>query len=148
MFSVSPPGIGGHRSDALPPVVTRKNLADGGFTEDVYKPVYYGGGTDPQRAQAIDVRPASSNVIELSFAGALTRSFHIRGRAMNGVTGQPAEGAQIRLVPREWTSIAVVPFASVDKAGNFDIKGVAPGSYAVYAAATTRDPSAPNPATV
>lgn len=147
-FSVAPPGIGGHRSDAMPPLVTRKNLADGGFTEDVYRPVYYGGGPDPQRAQKIDVRPASSNVIELSFAGAQTRSFHIRGRAMNGVTGQPAEGAQIRLIPREWTATAVVPFASVDKAGNFDIKGVAPGSYAVYAAASTRDPNAPNPATL
>jgi hypothetical protein len=41
-FSVAPPGIGGHRSDALPPIVTRRNLADGGFTEDVYRPVYYG----------------------------------------------------------------------------------------------------------
>jgi hypothetical protein len=144
MFSVAPPGIGGHRSDALPPVVSRRNLPDGGFTEDVYRPVYYGGGTDPQRAQKIDVRPGTNNAIELSFAGAQTRSFHIRGRALNGVTGQPAEGAQIRLIPREWTATAVVPFASVDKAGNFDIKGVAPGSYALYAAASTRDPNAPN----
>jgi hypothetical protein len=144
MFSVAPPGIGGHRADALPPVVTRRNLPDGGFTEDVYRPVYYGGGMDPQRAQKIDVRPGTNNAIELSFAGAQTRSFHIRGRALNGVTGQPAEGAQIRLIPREWTATAVVPFASVDKAGNFDIKGIAPGSYALYAAASTRDPNSPN----
>lgn len=148
MYSVAPPGIGGHRADAMPPLVTRKNLADGGFTEDVYRPVYYGGGAEPQRAQKIDVRPASSNVIELSFAGAQTRSFHIRGRALNGVTGQPAEGAQIRLIPREWTATAIVPFARVDKAGNFDIKGVAPGSYALYAAASTRDPNAPTQATL
>ena len=143
MFSVAPPGIGGHRSDALPPVVTRRNLPDGGFTEDVYRPIYYGGGPDPQRAQKIDVRPGTNNAIELSFAGAQPRSFHIRGRAINGVTGQPAEGAQIRLVPREWTATAIVPYASVDKLGNFDIKGVAPGSYALYAAASTRDPNAP-----
>jgi protocatechuate 3,4-dioxygenase beta subunit len=146
MFSVSPPGIGGHRSDAMPPVVTRKNLPDGSFTEEVYRPIYYGGGTDPQRAQKIDVRPGSANSIELSFAGAHTQAFHIRGRAMNGVTGQPAEGAQIRLYPLDWTATAVVPYARVDKAGNFDIKGVAPGSYAIYAAASTRDPNAPNPA--
>jgi hypothetical protein len=73
---------------------------------------------------------------------------HIRGRALNGVTGQPAEGAQVRLYPQDWTATAVVPYARVDKAGNFDIRGVAPGSYALYAAASMRDPNAPNPATV
>ncbi len=148
MFSVAPPGIGGHRSDALPPVVTRKNLPDGGVVEEVYKPIYYGGGTEPQRAQKIDARPGSSTVIELSFAGAKSPAFHIRGTVMNGVTGQPAEGTQVRLYPKDWTATAVVPYASADKLGNFDIKGVAPGAYALYASATTRDPNAPNAATV
>jgi hypothetical protein len=145
-FSVAPPGIGGHRSDAMPPVVMRQNLADGSVTEEVYQPVYYGGGTDPQRAQKVDVAPGSGASVELSFAGARTPSFHIRGRVMNGVTGQPAEGTQIRLYPKEWTATAVVPYASADKNGNFDIRGVAPGSYALFAAASTRDPSAPLPA--
>ena len=143
-FSVSPPGVGGHRSDAMPPVVMRTNLADGGFTEDVYKAVYYGGGPDPQRAQKIDVRPGTNSSVELSFAGAQSRSFHIRGRALNGVTGQPAEGAQIRLYPRDWTATAIVPYARVDKSGNFDIAGVAAGSYALYAAGSTPDPNAPS----
>jgi hypothetical protein len=146
MFSVSPPGIGGHRSDAVPPVVTRKNLPDGSFTEEVYKAIYYGGGTDPQRAQKIEVRPGSSNNIELSFAGARTQSFHIRGRVLNGVTGQPAEGAQVRLFPKDWTATAIVPYARVDKTGTFDIGGIAPGSYALFASASTRDPNAPLPA--
>jgi protocatechuate 3,4-dioxygenase beta subunit len=144
VFSVSPPGVGGHRSDAMPPVVTRRNLPEGGFTEDVYKAVYYGGGPDPQRAQKVDVRPGTNSSVELSFAGAQSRSFHIRGRALNGVTGQPAEGAQIRLYPRDWTATAIVPYARVDKAGNFDIAGVPSGSYALYAAASTPDPNAPN----
>ena len=145
-FSVSPPGIGGHRSDAMPPLVTRRNLPEGGFTEEAYKAVYYGGGPDPQRAQKIDIRPGTNSSIELSFSGALARSFHIRGRALNGVTGQPAEGAQIRLYPRDWTATAIVPYARVDKGGNFDIAGVVPGSYALYASASTPDPNAPNPA--
>ena len=145
MFNVSPPGIGGHRTDAMPPVVSRKNLADGTFTEEVIAPVYYGGGTDPQRAQKIDVGPGSSLAVELSFAGARTRSFHIRGRVVNGVTGQPAEGAQIRLYPKSWTATAVVPYARVEKNGNFDISGVAPGSYALYASGSTSNPNAPGP---
>jgi hypothetical protein len=142
-FSVSPPGVGGHRSDAMPPVITRRNLPEGGFTEEAYKPVYYGGGPDAQRAQKIDVRPGTNSSVELSYAGARSRSFHIRGRVLNGVTGQPAEGAQIRLYSRDWTATAIVPFARVDKAGNFDIAGVTPGSYALYASASTPDPNAP-----
>jgi hypothetical protein len=147
-FSVSPPGIGGHRSDAMPPVIRRKNLPDGSFTEEVYAPVYFGGGPDPQRAQKISVTPGSSNSVELSFAGARTGSFHVRGRALNGTTGQPAESAQIRLYPRNWTATAVVPYAKVDKNGNFDIAGVAPGSYALYASSSTRDPNATNPTAI
>jgi hypothetical protein len=147
-FSVSPPGIGGHRSDAMPPVISRKNLPDGSFTEEVYAPVYFGGGPDPQRAQKITVAPGSSNSVELSFAGARTGSFHVRGRAVNGTTGQPAESAQIRLYPQKWTATAVVPFARVDKNGNFEIAGVAPGSYALYASSSTRDPNASNPTTI
>ena len=147
-FSVSPPGIGGHRSDAMPPVISRKNLPDGSFAEEVYAPVYFGGGTDSQRAQKITVAPGSSNSVELSFAGARTGSFHVRGRAVNGTTGQPAESAQIRLYPRNWTAVAVVPFARVDKNGNFDIAGVAPGSYALYASSSTRDPNATNPTAI
>jgi hypothetical protein len=148
MFSVSPPGMGGHRSDAMPPVIHRKNLPDGSFTEDVYAPVYFGGGPDPQRAQKISVAPGSSNSVELSFAGARTGSFHVRGRALNGTTGQPAESAQIRLYPRNWTATAVVPYGRVDKNGNFDIAGVAPGSYSLYASSSTRDPNATNPTTI
>jgi len=147
-FSVSPPGIGGHRSDAMPPLISRKNLPDGSYTEEVYAPVYFGGGPDPQRAQKISVAPGSSNSVELSFAGARTGSFHVRGRALNGTTGQPAESAQIRLYPRNWTATAVVPYAKVDKNGNFDIAGVAPGSYALYASSSTRDPNATNPTAI
>lgn len=147
MYSVSPPGNGGHRSDAISPVVNRKILESGEVVEDVYAPVYYGGGADPRRAQPIDVRAGSTTVIDLSFAGARIPSFHIRGRAINGVTGQPATGAQLRLTPRDWTSTAVVPYASADNNGDFDIAGVTPGSYVLYVNGTTRDPSAPaNPA--
>jgi protocatechuate 3,4-dioxygenase beta subunit len=148
MFSVSPPGMGGHRSDALPPVVIRRNSSNGASIEEVYAPIYYGGGVDPQRAQKIVVAPGSSNVIELHFAGARTRSFHIRGRVLNGVNGQPAEGAQLRLYPREWTATAVVPYARADKEGNFDIAGVAPGAYALYVSSSMRDPNAPIPAAI
>jgi len=148
MFSVSPPGIGGHRSDAMPPVVSRRNLNDGTIIEEVYAPVYFGGGPDPQRAQKVVVGPGTSNTVELSFSGARTRSFHVRGRVLNIVAGTPAEGAQVRLYPRDWTATAVVPFARADKDGNFDIGGVAPGSYALYAAAATRDPNATNPTAI
>jgi len=138
--------MGGHRSDAMPPVVSRKNLPDGSFTEEVYAPVYFGGGPDAQRAQKIAVGPGTSNTVELSFSGARTRAFHIRGRVINGVTGQPAEGAQIRMYPRNWTATAVVPYSRLGKGGTFDIGGIAPGSYALFASSSTRDPNVALPA--
>src|SRR5262249_29765641 len=67
------------------------------------------------------------------------------GRAMNGVTGQPAAGAQLRIVPTEWTATVVAPSATADPAGNFDIAGVTPGSHVLYASMTMADPNAPAP---
>src|SRR5262249_39865380 len=125
--------------------IRRKNLPNGTFTEEVYVPVYYGGGTDPERAQKIEVAPGSNNSIEFSFAGARVTSFHIRGHVVNGVTRQPIGAGQVRLYPRSWTATAVVPYSKVDKNGNFDIGGVSPGSYALFAASSTTDPNAPSP---
>jgi hypothetical protein len=59
------------------------------------------------------------------------RSHHIRGVLINGMTGQPAAGFQIRAVPREQAPHVIIPFAITDAQGAFDISGVPPGSYAV-----------------
>jgi len=140
VFSVAPPGLGGHRTDAMAPIVTKKISENGEIIEETYMPVYFGGGTDPLRAQPIDVRPGFSTNIELSFSAANMRTYHIRGRLQNGAGG-PAASAQLRLAPRNWSSLVLMPFATTDADGNFDIAGVVPGDYVLYANGTAPNPN-------
>ena len=72
------------------------NLAKPG---EAYVPVYYPGTADPQSASRIDVRPgADVRGIDFILAGVTTRK--VRGTVFNGVTGQPADIANVQLVPR------------------------------------------------
>src|SRR5262245_45630376 len=131
MFSVAPPGSGGHRSDALSPVVTTRITQTGELVEEAYQTIYYPGSTDPNRALPVDVRPGqTTDGISLNFAGAKVRAWHIRGNVSStvvppaprgGATGFTPPPAQLRLAPRDWTSIAVMPSAISDPNGNFEI---------------------------
>jgi len=143
MFNVSPPGSGGHRTDVLPPVYKRRVTAQGEIIDEAYLAVYYPGSTDSQRAAPVDVQPGvtTSGVI-FSFAGAKVRAWHVRGTAASAVIPQAPRGGpanntpppvQIRLTPRDWTPIAVMPSATSDANGAFDIAGVVSGSYVLYA---------------
>jgi hypothetical protein len=141
-----PPGAGGHREDTAPAVVTRRIAANGDVVEEVYLTVYYPAETDAQRALPIDVQSGvTTSGVDFSLAPGRVRSYHVRGRAMNGVTGQPAAGAQLRIVPTEWTATVVTPSATADAAGNFDIAGITPGSHVLYASMTMANPNAPAP---
>ncbi len=133
-FSIPPPGEGGHREDQLSPIITRRIAPSGEVVEESYVPIYYGDVTEQQRSTPIDLPPgASATGMDISLRNARVRSWHIRGTAMNGATGMPAAGAQLRLMPRGWTATVIMPNAVVDGEGKFDIKGVVPGSYTLYA---------------
>jgi len=45
----------------------------------------------------------------------------------------PAVGAQLRLMPRQWTATVIMPNVQTDEEGRFDLKGVLPGSYILNA---------------
>jgi hypothetical protein len=97
-------------------------------------PIYYGDVNEQQRSTPIDLPPGiSANGMDISLRNARVRSWHIRGTATNGATGMPAAGAQLRLMPKSWTATVIMPNAVVDGEGHFDIKGVVPGSYTLYA---------------
>jgi hypothetical protein len=145
MFNVSPPGSGGHRTDVLPPVYKRRITSRGEVIDEAYLAVYYPGATDSQRAAPVDVQAGvTTSGIIFGFAGAKVRAWHVRGTAASAVIPSgPRGGAvnnapppvQIRLAPRDWTSIAVMPSATSDANGNFDIAGVVSGAYVLYASA-------------
>jgi len=133
-FSIPPPGEGGHREDQLSPNVMRRIAQSGEVIEETYLPMYYGDVTEAQRSKPIDLRPGTSVTgMNISLRNARVRSWHIRGTAVNGATGMPAAGAQLRLMPRIWTATVIMPNVQADAEGRFDLKGVLPGSYILYA---------------
>ena len=139
-----PPGTGGHREDVITPVIMPRIAPNGEVAEETYVTVYYPSDTDPQRAQPVQVQPGSTTSgIDVILAVGKVRSHHVRGTARNLVTGEPAAGAQLRLAPKEWTATVILPTATVDQKGNFDIAGVVPGSYVLLGNMSIPDPSAP-----
>jgi hypothetical protein len=147
VVSVQPqPGTGGRREDVITPVVYPRIAPNGDFSEETYVTVYYPNERDPLRALPVQVQPGNTTGgIDVVLNQGRVRSYHIRGTVMNSVTGEPAKGATMRLAPREWTSTVVMPSASVDDKGNFDMAGVVPGSYVLLGSMSTPNPAAPPP---
>jgi hypothetical protein len=141
-----PPGTGGHREDVIAPVIVPRIAPNGETTEETYVSVYYPTETDPSRAQPVQVQPGSTTSgVDFVLSRGKVRSYHIRGTARNLVTGEPAQGAQLRLAPKVWTATVIMPTATVDQKGNFDIAGVVPGSYVLLGNMSIPDPAAPPP---
>jgi 5-hydroxyisourate hydrolase-like protein (transthyretin family) len=139
-----PPGTGGRREETAPSVIIPRIRPDGAVLEETYLTVYYPAETNWRNALAVNVPPGvTTSGIDISLRAGIVPSYHIRGAVVNGLTGQPAAGAQIRLAPCEWTSTVVMPSAVADTAGRFDIAGATPGCHVLYANASTPNPAAP-----
>ena len=142
-----PPGTGGHREDVIAPVILPRITPNGEVTEETFVTVYYPSETDSERAQSVQVQPGSTTSgVDIVLSAGRARSYHIRGTARNQVTGEAAAGAQLRVAPKKWSATVIMPTATVDQQGNFDIAGVVPGSYVLLANMSIPDPSAPPPA--
>lgn len=141
-----PPGMGGRREDVIAPVVVRRIAPTGEVSEETYVTVYYPGEIDPKRAAPVEVQAGRSvGGLDFLLSAGRVPSYHVRGTILNSVTGLPAEGAQVRVVSREWTSTVVMPTATADADGNFDVGGVVSGAYVVYATQSIPDPNPPPP---
>jgi hypothetical protein len=121
-------------------------MPNGEVTEETYVTIYYPSDTDAARAQAIQVQPGSTTSgVDIVLSSAKIRSYHVRGTARNLVTGEAAAGAQLRLAPKQWSATVIMPTATVDQKGNFDIAGVVPGSYVLLGNMSIADPAGPPP---
>jgi hypothetical protein len=139
-----PPGTGGHREDTAPAVVARRIKPDGEVIEETYVTVFYPGETDAQHALPVLVQPGyTTSGIDISFRTGTVPSFHVRGTVINGVTGKPAVNAQIRVAPCEWVATVIMPSATADANGDFDVTGVTAGCHTLYANMTMPNPAAP-----
>ncbi len=123
-------------------------LAGAPDSDETYVPVYYPGSTDPATAAPIDLGPGA-NYTGVDLMVVETRTVSVRGRVINGAdAGASAtkileDGAELRritgvsvtLLPRE--SIVGGPqrglSATVSETGEFEVRGVTPGSYDLIA---------------
>ncbi len=118
------------RSAAAMASMAEDRSANAGTEED-FVPTYYPGTTDSATAAPIDVAPgAQVNGIGLTLSKA--RTVHVRGRVVNNAGGRGM--IQLLVLPRTTTGlIASLRSNRVDARGTFDVRGVVPGSYSLYA---------------
>ena len=112
-----------------------------------YVPVYYPGTTDAQSAAPINLQ---SGVV---FSGvdltvAAVRTLRVQGQVINGVTGQPAQNANVVLLPVQRPGGGGGFRGGIRNSGNFrtrinqgafEIRGVVPGSYEIIAVLNDRN---------
>jgi hypothetical protein len=114
-----------HHDDDLQP--------DGLNLHQTYATTYYPSVADATAAGPVDVA-AGAEVRGLEIRMRLARSFHIRGKAVNTLTGGAAGQSYLNLTPLDAQGEGHTNVGEVTGAdGLFDFKDVAPGSYAIGA---------------
>jgi 5-hydroxyisourate hydrolase-like protein (transthyretin family) len=101
----------------------------------IFLPVFYPGTTDATVAFALDVQPgATLTGIDLTIASAST--VRVRGRVVDGTTGNPAPGVVVAVAPQAGRTVSING-ATTDAAGAFELPAVPPGSYELIARTTS-----------
>ena len=111
---------------------------DGAQSDTAYATTYYPGTFDRTQAAPIDLHPGDD--LPINFSMAPTHTYHIRGSVANpGEHKQAGTGSRgmVMLQPKEFDD--VFSAAEVEKDGSFEIRGVAPGSYAIRFMSTSGD---------
>lgn len=116
-----------------------------GKPQTSYVTTYYPGITDRSQAAPIEVQPGEE--VPVNFSLSRVPTFRVRGTVANlaGMGHGSAPKAMVMLRPKSFDM--VFNAAEVDKDGNFEIRGVAPGSYLAWLM-TTMGQTAGTPQTV
>ena len=97
------------------------------FARQGYVTLYYPGTADPSGASSVEVRPGSTTSgIDMTITSIPTVS--VRGKIVDGQTGQPAQGATVDLIPVGPPRNNPIPSASVSS-GSFEFASVPSGAY-------------------
>lgn len=122
---------GGSGADA--PVVTLRTTETGEIVEETFRAVFYPGAFDARSANLVPVRIGENlRGIDMNLGASAAPARHVRGTVIDGATGMPARNAVVRLLPRyQLTPSVVMPSATADLMGRFDVAGVLSGSYSV-----------------
>jgi hypothetical protein len=137
--NIGPPRRFGTNEQGTSPVVAAHASASGVAIEETFIPIYAPSTPDPQLAMAIVLGPGDSASADIQLAGNRVAAHHVRGVFVSSseVGARPGFFPQLMMVPRTSTPFAVVAPGLVRADGTFDIAGVAPGSYFLYAGDST-----------
>jgi hypothetical protein len=144
---VTDPARFGSYSQGSSAVVKKRVTKTGEVIEEVSIPVYYPGVPEAQAATPIPLAAGANLMgVDISIASGVVPALHIRGRLIDGTTGQPIPRMGVMAMPRSRDPLIVIPDGQTDLNGNFDIAGVAPGAY--FLVATTAKVSVITPVEV
>ncbi len=135
-----PSNANGNRASVSTPL--QEALAKGlvepaALDEGIFVPVFYPGTTDADQAAAIEVRPgATVTGIELTIAK--SRAMRVRGRVVDGTTGQPPQNVSVGIGQPSGRPSGSGN-ARVDASGAFELPALPPGRYVLTARSTTTD---------
>lgn len=103
--------------------------------EESYAATYYPGTIDPARASALEVK-AGDEALGMDLTLILQKTYRVRGRVANTIDTRARGETSIFLLPHE-PGARMFGFmrnrATVNERGEFEIRGVAPGSYTLNA---------------
>ncbi len=132
--NIGPPRRFGTAEQGVSPVVDRRTLENGAVVENTYVPMYAPGTADPQVATAIDLASGETANADIQLAGNRVPALHVRGFVTNTTAGPlTIVVPRVIAVPRVPMPMVAIPTAPVGADGSFDIAGVAPGPYTLYA---------------
>ncbi len=105
-------------------------------TEEGYATTYYPNSTNPDNAQQLEITPGAQ-IGSVNMTLVRVHTVRIKGR-INGVAmgNRGRRNANVMLMPRDAPGFMMMPGAvarAVDPQGNFQMRGVTPGSYVLRA---------------
>jgi hypothetical protein len=128
-----PSRANGNRSKVRMPL-TADNVSAMTGRPGVYPAVYYPSTTEVERAAVLDIT-AGDVRSGIDFTVARGTVFHIRGRVTTTVAS--TSGIIVSAAPVVMSTNPAVPTRHLDAAGAFDLGGLLPGTYTVFAQTTT-----------
>jgi len=98
---------------------------NGDLIEESYGLAFLGGGADSEQARPIEVSAGSvTGAADITMSGVKKIARHIRGVLINGSTSEPARNASVQAIPVIPNASMIVPAATTDANGVFDIPAV------------------------
>jgi hypothetical protein len=97
-----------------------------------YLPAFYPDVTDLQQAHTVQIR--GGDEAHINFAFVAKPAIAIRGKVVNGVSGDPVPNAAVTALWSEYLQNMADTAKSAPGDGTFEIRGIAPGVYTLHAA--------------